>query len=161
MIAVQHQRTLRIIYNQLQGGSINWAITGSLGFSLHGMGVEVGDIDLQTDERGAYEIERIFAEKIVRKVSFSATEKIASHFGELNIAGMKVEIMGGVQKRLSDGSWEAPIDVMEVCEFIPYGGMTLPVLSLIYEEQAYRKMGRIEKANQIKAWLKRPSQNNK
>jgi hypothetical protein len=31
--------------------------------------------------------------------------------------------------------------------------MRLPVLSLEYEEEAYRKLGRLEKADAIRKWL--------
>ena len=117
------------------------------------MELEVDDIDLQTDASGAYEIEKVFAANIVRSVRFSRSDKIASHCGELNINGVKVEIMGALQKKFPDGTWESPVDVKRHRKFITFEGMTLPVLSLAYEEQAYRILGRTEKANQIKDWL--------
>ena len=50
------------------------------------------------------EIERVFTEKIIRRVEFSRYDKIASHWGELNIDGVKVEIMGALQEKLPDGT---------------------------------------------------------
>ena len=155
MISAQQKRALKIIHDGLQETKIIWAITGSLGFALHGMKLEVNDIDLQTDASGAYEIENTFAKHVVRQVKFSVSDKIASHWGELKIAGVKVEIMGALQKKLPNGTWESPVEVERYREFVTFEFMKLPVLSLKYEEQAYRKLGRTEKANQIQEWIAR------
>lgn len=155
MISAQQQHALRIIHDGLQGTRVVWAITGSLGFALHGMKLKVNDIDLQTDADGAYEIENTFAENVVRRVKFSVSDKITSHWGELKIEGVKVEIMGALQKKLPNGTWESPVEVERYREFVSFECMKLPVLSLRYEEQAYRKLGRTEKADQIKEWLTR------
>ena len=153
MIQPQHVRTLKTIHNRLRKIETIWAITGSLSFALQGTELEANDIDLQTDASGAYDIQKVFAENIVRSVRFSKTDKIASHWGELNIDGVKVEIMGGLQKKLPDGTWESPVDVERHREFITFEGMVLPVLSLAYEEQAYRTLGRTATADRIKEWL--------
>ena len=155
MIPPQHLLALTTIRDRLRKTDICWVITGSLGFALQGLDFEVNDIDLQTDAFGAYDVEKVFAENIVRSVRFSRSDKIASHWGELNIDGVKVEIMGALQKKFPDGSWESPVDVERYREFITFEGMVLPVLSLAYEEHAYRTLGRIERANQIKEWLSR------
>lgn len=153
MITEQQKQTLTIIHDRLLETKIVWAITGSLGFALHGMQLNVNDIDLQTDENGAYEIEKNLKEYVVRKVRFSVSEKIKSHWGELKIESVKVEIMGALQKKLPNGNWESPVEVDKHHEFISFECIKLPVLSLKYEEQAYRKLGRIERANQIKKLL--------
>lgn len=153
MISAQQQHALRIIHDGLQETKVIWAITGSLGFALHGLKLKVNDIDLQTDASGAYEIERTFKDNVVRQVKFSVSDKIASHWGELKIEGVKVEIMGALQKKLLNGTWESPVEVERYREFISFECMKLPVLSLKYEEHAYRKLGRTEKANWIKEWF--------
>ena len=153
MIQPQHVRALKTIHNRLRKIDTVWAITGSLSFALQGLELKVNDIDLQTDADGAYEIERVFTEKIIRRVEFSRYDKIASHWGELNIDGVKVEIMGALQKKLPDGTWESPVDIKRHRAFITFEGMVLPVLSLAYEEQAYRTLGRTATADRIKEWL--------
>ena len=87
MIFQEHRRVLRIIYERLQYLDAPWAITGSLGFALHGMDIPINDIDLQTDRNGAYQIEETFQSNIVRHVTFSESTIIRSYFGELKIAG--------------------------------------------------------------------------
>ncbi len=61
--------------------------------------------------------------------------------------------MGAIQKKFSNGTWESSVAVEVYREFVLFECMKLPVLSLKYEEQTYRKLRRIEKANQIKEWL--------
>ena len=59
---IAYLKVLRKINAQLNNTSLNWAVTGSLGFALQGVPVEPNDIDIQTDEKGAYKIERHFSE---------------------------------------------------------------------------------------------------
>jgi hypothetical protein len=85
---------------------------------------------------------RRFAPYMTRKVVFSSTERIRSHFGAMLIDGITVELMGDLQKRLEDGSWEDPVDLDRHKLFVAFEDMDVPVLSLEYEAQAYRKLGR-------------------
>lgn len=148
--------TLRLIYTRLAGCRAHWAVTGSLGMALQGMEMEVHDIDLQTDPAGAYEIEGLLSEYIASPVRYTVSERIRSHLGKLEINGVRVEIIGGVQKRLEDGTWEEPIKVERHRVWVEIDGMQIPVLSLEYEYQAYRRLGRIEKAEMLKEWLRKP-----
>ncbi len=132
-----------------------WAVTGSVGFALHGMDIPVNDLDLQTDKCGAYHIEQCFSEHIIRPVTFSSSKTIRSHFGELRINAITVEIMGDLQKGLPTGQWESPVDIRSICDHIPYRGVVVPVLSLTHEYEAYQRMGRTDKAAAIKAHLER------
>ena len=153
MIDPIYLNVLRKIYTQLCDTNINWVITGSLGFALQGVPVEPHDIDVQTNKVGAYEIENIFSEFVDRKIAFSSTHVIRSHFGVLMIDGIKVEIMGDIQKRLDNGIWEPPVDLKQHKHIVEIEGMQVPVLSLAYEYQAYMKLGRIEKAKMLKKYL--------
>ena len=153
MLDIDYLKVLRKINVRLNNASINWVITGSFGFALQGLPVEPNDIDIQTDKEGAYEIERYFSKFVTKRVKFSSTERIRSHFGELMINGIKVEIMGDIQKSLEDGSWENPVDLEHHKRVVEVEGMQVPVLSLEYEYQAYMKLGRIEKAEMLRNWL--------
>lgn len=122
--------------------------------ALQGMDIEIHDIDIQTDQHGAYEIEGLFSEYVVKAVHYSASERIRSHFGSLEIDGAKVEIMGNIQKLLDNQVWEEPVKVEKYRHWIIFDGIQVPVLPLEYEYQAYLKLGRIEKAEKMKEWLK-------
>ena len=145
-----YMATLRKLDNQLKGSNVNWVVTGSLAFALQGIAVTPRDIDIQADEVGAYAIERIFQAFVTRKVTFSSTVNIRSHFGALVIDAVKVEIMGAIQKHLSDGTWEEPVRVERYKRFVEIEDMHIPVLSLEYEYSAYLKMGRTKQANMVK-----------
>jgi len=153
MLNPDYLNVLRKINTRLNNTSVNWAITGSFGFALQGVPVEPNDIDIQTDERGAYEIERHFSEFVTKRVKFSSTERIRSHFGKLMIDGIKVEIMGDIQKRNKDGSWENPVDLEHHKRVVEVEEMQVLVLSLEYEYQAYLKLDRINRAEMLRKWL--------
>ncbi len=130
-----------------------WAVTGSTSFALQGLAVPVNDIDIQTDAAGVYHIATCFPAQLLRPVTFSAAERIRSHFGALQLAGVTVELMGDVQKRLPDGRWEEPVDVRVHRHFVEVAGLRVPVLDLAYEERAYRLLGRVATADLLRRHL--------
>ena len=143
---------LHQLHAALRDRQILWVITGSAGFALRGLPFIPNDIDLQTDEAGAYLLEAALSEFVVQPVAFSGTERIRSHFGQLRMGGIKVEIMGDVQK-LVNGRWQPPPNLAQHREWVPIDGLTLPVLSLAYEREAYAQMGRLETAVRLQKWL--------
>ena len=153
MIDPVYFNVLRQIYARLSNTDVNWVVTGSLGFALQRVPVQPNDIDIQTDKAGAYEIENLFSDVVIRKVKFSATERIKSHFGALQIDGIEVEIMGDIQKRGADGVWEEIVDPAHYRCLVEVDGLLVPVLSLEYEYQAYLKLGRTERAKMLRRWL--------
>lgn len=155
MVDQAHLLALRTLYTRLNRPEVRWAITGSLGFALHGISVTVHDIDVQTDREGAYLIERCFADCIVRPVAFRTSERIQSHFGELCVEGIEVEIMGDLQKRLPDGGWDESPHLAKHTEYLSVDGMRLPVLTVEYEYAAYLRLGRTEQAHLLRTWLDR------
>jgi hypothetical protein len=154
MIDRAYLDVLRTLYARLSGTGVVWVVTGSLGFALQGVPVTPHDIDLQTDAGGAYAIARLFAEYAVRPVAFSSAATIRSHFGALAIAGISVEIMGDIQKRLPDGNWDDLVDLERHRRVVEVAGMQLPVLSLDYEREAYVQLGRTETATMLEEWLR-------
>ena len=133
--------------------NVNWALTGSLNLALQGVPVEVNDIDILTDKVGAYEIENCFSEFVARKVAFSSAERIRSYLGALIIDGVKVEIMGDVQLKRENGSWEEPVDLERNKRTLEIEGIQIPVMSLEHAHQAYVKLGRMKKAEILRKWL--------
>ena len=154
MIPQTHLKVLRKLYERLKDSGVNWVITGSLGFALQGVPIGPHYIDIQTDKEGAYEIERLFSEFVVRSVQFKESERIRSYFGTLIIDGIKVEIMGDIQKKVNN-EWEPPVDINKYKCFMQIEGMKIPVLNLEYEYQAYLKLGRIKKAEMLKEFLEK------
>ncbi|HOG46093.1 MAG TPA: hypothetical protein PLJ35_11475 [Anaerolineae bacterium] len=153
MIPESHWSVLRRLCAQLQG--IAWAVTGSVGLALQGVPVDVHDIDIQGSETSVYAIERCFAGHVRQAVHLRASEAIGSHFGVLEIDGVMVELMGGLQKRLPSGAWEPPIDVARLRHLVEARGLRIPVLPLEHEYEAYLIMGRTAKAALIKETIDR------
>ncbi|MFP4507368.1 MAG: nucleotidyltransferase domain-containing protein [Candidatus Acetothermia bacterium] len=152
MIPDEHLNVLRKLYSRIEDNGIDWVVTGSTSFALQGVPVTPNDVDIQTDESGAYEIEELFSDRVIKEVEFSSTERIKSHFGALMIHGILVELMGAVQKYY-DGEWEPPIDIDRHKKFISLEGMEIPVLDLAYESLAYRRFGRVETADRLEKFL--------
>lgn len=134
--------------------SLDWALTGSTSFALQGVPVQPNDVDVQTTESGAYEIERRFEEQVTDPVSFQSNEGIRSHFGALSVDGVTVEIMGAVQKQHDDGTWEPPVDIDTHRQFVSFRGNQTPVLALDYEARAYEQLGRTERAQLLRDYMK-------
>jgi hypothetical protein len=144
---------LRAIHVRLDKQPINWAITASCGLALQGVSVSVRDIDLLTDHVGAYRLQQLFADEVIRPVQFASTQNIQSHYGSIELEGYVVEIMGDVQYRRADGGWDAPIDFTPHKHFLQVDGLTLPVLTLEYEVESYVRLGRSAKVKLLEEWL--------
>lgn len=151
-VKTNHCAALLELVDRLAITDIVWALTGSLGHCLQGVPLEIHDIDVQTDEGGAYKVAELFKEAVVKPVTWRSGEGVRSHFGELCLHGVTVEVMGALQKRLPDGSWELPVDVSVHCVFVDFQGRQVPVMSLAYEWRAYERLGRIERATLLKRY---------
>jgi len=153
MIEAQYLAALRAICSCLKDCQAIWVVTGSLGMAVQGVDLIVHDIDIQTDRLGAFEIESRFPEHIVEPVHYSQSERIRSYFGRLEMDSVKVEIMGDLQKRIDEKTWEEPVNVESHRRWVTVDGLRVSVLSLEYEYQAYLRLGRVEKAEILRKWL--------
>ena len=149
MLPPAHRQVLLYILQKLETFPYPWVVTGSGGLALQGMLLEVHDIDLQTGEPGAFEMERVLNGRRLIPVSYKSSERIHSFFGALELEGIKVEIMGDMQKRLPDGSWQAPVDIPAQRIWTPFENKLVPVFSPTYELETYRLLGRAQRAAQI------------
>jgi hypothetical protein len=111
-----------------------------------------GDVDVQTDERAAYEVARRLDRWMVDPVVIWQSETMRSHFGRavFEDLGVDVEIMGAVQKRHSGGPWSAATDPAAHRHVVSVGPVRLPVLSRVYEADAYDVIGRAERAKLLR-----------
>jgi hypothetical protein len=71
----------------------------------------------------------------------------------LEVAGVKVELMGDIQHRLPDGAWSMLVDILALRRWLAWQGRQVPVLDLAHEARAYEGMGREAKAALIRAVL--------
>jgi hypothetical protein len=148
---------LLLLHGRLEGSGVRWAVMGSVSHALRGLDIHPRDIDVFTDEEGAHEIERLMGEYVSRRVSFSREGRIRSHFGELTIGGVKVEIIGDMEFRPEGGGWRPFLDEDQI-QFIELEGAEIPVRSLEQEVEANLRLGRPERADRLRALIdKQPS----
>ncbi len=131
---------------------VDWALTGSTAFAIQGVPVTPADIDVQTTAPGAYAIEQRFSDRVDESVSQRAAAQIRSHFGALHIGDVRVEIMGDLQKRRPDGTWETPVDIADHRRFVRFREYRVPVLALEYEASAYDRLGRTDRAELLREY---------
>ncbi len=130
-----------------------WALTGSTAFALRGLAVQPRDIDLQTDAAGAYNLARHLPQKAAIPIRLVESVDMRSHLGAFEIEGVRVEIMGDVQKRRPDGRWSEPPELLRLIEFVCWEGHRVPLLPLAYEADAYTQMGRVETAAALRTFM--------
>ncbi|MEF8757135.1 MAG: hypothetical protein V5A33_02750, partial [Halobacteriales archaeon] len=78
---------------------------------------------------------------------------IRSHYGELSLDGVSVDVMGDVQLRDPErgaGEW-GPILNADRREFLSVEGVQVPVMPLSYERRCYTALNRSEKLNLLAA----------
>ena len=155
MLTELHEQVLLKICKLLQdsGKAVCWGLTGSTSFAIQGMDFEPHDIDIQTDEPTAYILGDLLKDYVVQPVSYRGNERIRSHFGKFLAEGMEIEVRGDIQKK-SGEEWENSIPLRSVLDFVDWKGYKLPVLRLPYEAEAYRKLGRLEKAAAIEQFIR-------
>jgi hypothetical protein len=143
----------KIAFDRLQAANIDWVLTGSMAFAIQGIPYEPNDIDIQTDECGAYRFGTVMAEFIVTPVHPRRDSTLVqSHFGRFVVNGVTIEVMGDMQKRAADGTWEPPPCLAALRRFVEFEGMRVPVLPLSFEAESYKKMQRFEKARVLAQW---------
>ena len=93
MLNANQNSALVALFNILSSTEIIWALTGSTSMAIQGMSVVPNDIDIQTNEAGAYRMNGLLKNFEKTAVSFSSTEKIRSHFGIFDFNGVSAEVM--------------------------------------------------------------------
>jgi hypothetical protein len=145
---------LRQIMARLAESDVVWAVTGSLGLTIKGIPFEPHDIDIQTDRAGVEAFARLFADAMTTPPHLWESDHTRSWHARFEIEGVPVEVMGDVQHRNEEGVFDPPLDVGRHRIFIQVGEMLVPTLTLEVEEEAYRRMGRLGKANRIGQYLR-------
>lgn len=146
---------LKILHSRLDATNIIWVIGGSLALALEGLSIKPRDIDLFTDKEGAYKIEELFAEFLVRNVTFSTKDNIRSHYGALNIYGIEVEIIGYIEFKDDKDTWHGGKNLEEVTRFFELEGIKIPLMRIESQLRGYTNIGRTDKIELIKEWLEK------
>jgi S-adenosylmethionine-dependent methyltransferase len=140
---------LRQIAQKLNAVGVEYKVAGGACLALHGVRIPVRDIDIETDEAGAYRIQRIFNEQLagsfstLEPLALGSTELYRSHFGRFDFNGVQLEVMGD-NLRWEAGSWVPTRALTE--EWIDLDGAPVRTSWLEEEALAYIRRGRLERA---------------
>ena len=108
----------------------NWAIDGSASLALQGIDLKPNDIDVLTDENGAYEIQTLLSDYLETPVRHISNDKYDSHFGTVVINEIRVEIMGDLRVFRED-RWSDPQNPRNCnIKVVNLEGIRVPVVSL-------------------------------
>jgi hypothetical protein len=147
-----HKLALNRLLEKVPSREVFWALTGSAGLRLQGVDVPVHDLDVQSDQAGVAEIARRLPDCLREAPRLKKSELLRSYYGLLEVSGVKVELMGDIQRRLP-GGWEEPVELERYRRWVVWRGKLVPVLDLEYEAQTYARLGREVKAAAIRAAL--------
>ncbi len=151
---------LKIILDKLNNTNIKWVLGGSTNLALQGVNVIAHDIDIATNMKGAYEIESILKQYVIKKVKFTSNDKFRSYYGLLKIENISVEILGDCEYyNLKTKKWEKGSKTIRR-KYIDFKGYTLPVYNLETELNFYKGASREEKAKKIQERIKALTKNN-
>ena len=151
----QHGQVLILLMQRVHPSEHLWALTGSAGLRLQGVDLPVHDLDLQTDGRTISLLEQRLAEFIRAPVHVWESEHTLSYHGQAEIHGLQVEFLGDVRHRGADGLWLPPLEIESVLVWIEWHGLQIPALDLAHEAVAYEQTGHTQKAELIRAVLRK------
>ncbi|MBU4501844.1 MAG: hypothetical protein KKA79_04575 [Nanoarchaeota archaeon] len=112
---------------------------GGTNLEIQGVGVKANDIDILTDEKGAYEIGKALKEYETEPVGYTEKTNFPCHRGEFMIDDIEIEVIGEQND--------------ENIIIIDMGSFEIPCRTLESEYKSYIRLGREEKAKLIKKKL--------
>lgn len=139
------EKNLKVVIkllNMIKDKDYTFILSGSTSLALQGVEIEVNDIDIVTDKKGALALDNLLKQYNVSKLKYSETEKYQSYFGKYEIDGVKVEIMGEFKYKLKTGKWSLANHLHKV-HYIKYNGVEIPVLHLRQELIEYQNSDKI------------------
>ena len=149
MIDLKIVKALKLIESKLRGSRVRWVLAGSVSLALQGVDIRPNDIDILTDKEGAFEINRLLKDYEVKPIRFRCSRFFQSYFGEFEIEGVKVEVMGDL-KELVEGEWRSLSQRLSTSRIIEIEGIKLPVSPLEDQLRSYQALGRRKNSSKIR-----------
>lgn len=155
MISKKYIEVLRFIVDRLKYKNINWCLVGTTNLIIQGVKIEPSDIDIITDDEGAYLLSKVFKDFEVKPLNYSSDDKFRSFFSTYQIKNIKVEVMGGFQHKTSKGAWSRVMVPKNLkCKAIKVKDYKINIVPLDVAYKFYKEVGRETTAQKIKEYLK-------
>lgn len=132
---------LQTVVQTLEGTDIRWVLAGSLSLALQGVKITPGDIDILTNRDGAYGIADLLKKHQTRPVRFRSNKWARSYFGEFEIDGVKIEVMGDLEEK-TGCKWISLSGRLASPNFLSINMMKVPVSSLEEQLKSYELSSR-------------------
>ena len=149
-----HQHALNFLLKRVPPSEYLWALTGSAGLRLQGVDVPVHDLDVQTDEKTVYLIEKQLAGFMKIPVHLWESPGMRSLHGKADIEGVEIELLANIAHRQPDGAWCTYTGFSNLIR-IKTHDLYIHVFPLEDELEAYEAMGRTEKAALIRKTIQK------
>jgi hypothetical protein len=139
------RRVLRQIASALERDGLEYKVSGGASAALHGVRLPVKDLDLEMGAEQAYRFQQLFPECVVQPVALSQSDRYRSHYGQFEIEGVKIEVMGDLERWEGEKwvpTWTRTLDLIDL------EGTPVRASWLEEETLAYIRRGRMERAAQ-------------
>ncbi|MFB6215517.1 MAG: nucleotidyltransferase domain-containing protein [Candidatus Aenigmatarchaeota archaeon] len=150
MLSQRFKDVLRQVSPRFEEMGLRWSVIGSTNMALHGMDVEPSDLDIVTNVEGAREIREEFHGDVEEEMKRVVSDGDSPDYHEmtLEIQDVEVHVIGGYEDDVYFGKI-----VEGRTEGLRSGDLEVPCLTLRAEMDAYRSIGRGNKAERIKEYL--------
>lgn len=145
---------LKKILEKFKNKNINWVLTGSTSLAIQGVDVKANDIDILTDVENADKIAEILKEYIIEPMHHKTSPQFKSYYGLFKINNVQVEVIADLEQIYND-EWIKAEPRGRIKLMKRFEDMTLPLLELQEEYEAYERMGREDKADKIRKTLEK------
>jgi hypothetical protein len=122
---------------------IPYKVVGGAALALHGISIQVKDLDIETNRSGAFRFQEIFNNHTLQPVDLRENENYCSYYGRFCINGIIVEIMGDVLRKEISG-WVPTSSSTQT--IIDLHGVPITCSWLEEETLAYIRRGRLNRA---------------
>ena len=153
LLAASLLRATVKVTNALKDASEKWAFGGDAGETVRGVKVNADHLEIVTTKAGTEEIctllkeyvtlppaeleKKLARDAFVESVTFPVYVK--SHYAELDVDKVRVEVYGDMQYRVGEWEWGDPIDYE--ADYVIVVGAKVPTLPLWLKSQLHMGLG--------------------
>jgi hypothetical protein len=149
-----HAHALKTLLELIPPEKFGWVLTGSASLRLQGVDVPVHDLDIECPAQDIRNIEKVLSAYVTTPVHVWESALIRSLDGKAQIGGVEIELISELEVLKENGRWNRLVAFGQKI-WMDWQGLQLPVFPLQVEADAYKRMGRDEKALLISETLQR------